>query len=100
MIAHISRVRFNPGAVDEATAVLHERGLPALRRMLGFRTGLWLHDPGTGDSVQITLWETEADLQAAVASGAAEEIAPVLAPLVVEEGPDRTYEVTHWERER
>ena len=96
MIAQVLPGRFHQGGVAEATAVLHEHGLPAARQLPGFRGGLWLHDPATDEALQITLWDTEADLQAAGESTLLDEAVARMGRLLAEEGQERTYTVMHW----
>jgi len=68
--------------------------LPVTRQQPGYRGYLSLTDRTTGRVISITLWETEADVNASESSGLLREqlgkVAPMLATQVVRE----VYEVT------
>ncbi len=69
MYARVTTTRVQPGKLAGALAIWQEAVLPAARRQPGFRGVLVLADRHTHRSVALTLWATEADLRASVASG-------------------------------
>lgn len=98
MHARVSRVILHPGKIDEAMAVLHDHGLPALREAEGFVGGLWLYDPQTLRGIQIVHWESEADLARWGETGAGHETARLLEPLLAEISPPESFVALHHER--
>lgn len=64
MYARVTTSQGKPGAVDEAVAAVRETLLPAARQQEGFKGLLLLVDRAGNRSLGVTLWETEADLQA------------------------------------
>ncbi len=69
MQTRVVNVQIQPSKKDEAIALYRDSILPAARQQKGFKTALLLSDPGSGKSISITLWETEADMNAGEASG-------------------------------
>ena len=64
MHARIARAELEPGRMDEAVTIWREQVMPRLRQQPGFRGALILGD-GQTTAQAITLWESEADAQAA-----------------------------------
>ncbi len=64
MHANVVTVQFQPGKIDEAIRIYRDSTVPALKQRQGFKGALLLTEPNTGKGVSITLWQTEADLQA------------------------------------
>jgi heme-degrading monooxygenase HmoA len=62
MYARTVTAHFPPDKVDEATHLWQESVAPSLSQQKGFKKGYLLVERSTGKVV--TLWETEADLQA------------------------------------
>ncbi len=64
MFARVSTFQGPPDQTAEGIRVAREQILPAARLMEGFRGIYLLFDRESGKSLSITLWETEADMQA------------------------------------
>jgi len=64
MLARVSIVEGPPGRIDEAIRFMRETVIPEGRKMKGFNGSYLLVDRKTGKQMGITLWETEADLNA------------------------------------
>ena len=64
MFARVSTFQGPPEQTAEGIRVAREQILPAARLMDGFRGIYLLYDRESGKSLSITLWETEADMQA------------------------------------
>ena len=63
MYARVANIRFSPEMRAEVVRVA--RGLaPVLRSQRGFKGLQVLTDPNVGESIIISLWETEADAEA------------------------------------
>ena len=92
--ARVLTATAQPGKTDEGVQIVRDSLLPVTRQQLGYRGYLSLNDRTTGRVISITLWETEADLNASESSGLLREqlgkVAQVLATQVVRE----VYEVT------
>ena len=58
MYARITPIRADPARAEEAARFFEEQGLPALRRLPGFRHYLGTGDRATGRGYAITLWDT------------------------------------------
>lgn len=98
MHARVSRSILHPGKIDDAMAVLHNHGLARLQQAQGFVGGLWLYDPETLRGLQVILWESEDDFERLASTGAGEETARMLQPLMAEMSPPQTFAVLHRER--
>ncbi len=92
--ARVLTATAHPGQTDEGVQIVRDSLLPVTRRQPGFKGYLNLTDRTTGKVISITLWETEADLNASESSGLLREqlgkVAHALATQVVRE----VYEVT------
>ena len=64
MHARATIAHYHPGTQDEATAILRDIMLPQAREQQGFKGALILNDVIMNKAIIITLWETEADLEA------------------------------------
>ena len=63
MYARVTTLQISPYRLEEAIGVLREQVAPAIQQQKGFK-GYWMMvDRGTGKSINITLWEEEADRQ-------------------------------------
>ncbi len=69
MQARVVNVQVQPSNRDEAIALYRDSILPAAKQQKGYKSALLLTDPNSGKSISITLWETEADMNASEASG-------------------------------
>lgn len=103
MHARMSTFEAGRGLSDEDVAraerTAQEQILPAARGMDGFRGILYLMDRGSGRSISVTLWESEAALRAS--EEAADRLRELSAQEVGEEirGVDR-FEVAYFELDR
>jgi len=93
MYARIITFQYQPGKMDEGLNLLRETVVPELRQQAGYQGNTNLVDRGKNKVVGITLWQTEADMQASGSSKLQERFAKVssflaAAPLV------ETYELT------
>ena len=69
MYARVTTTQVQPGRLAGMSAIWREGVLPAARQQPGFKGVLVLANRHTNQGVSLTLWETEADLQASRASG-------------------------------
>lgn len=93
MYARVITFQYQSGKLDEGLDILRELVVPELRRQTGYEGALNLVDRSNNKVVGITLWKTEADLQASGMGKLRERFAKVssflaAAPLV------ENYEVT------
>ena len=63
MYARVTTLQISPYRMDEAIGVIREQVAPAVRQQNGFKSYMMFVDRGTGKSINITLWEEEADRQ-------------------------------------
>ena len=82
MYARMTTMQPRPGMADEAVRIFRESVIPAAQMQKGFRGALLLEDPGSGKGTSITLWETEADLNAGEESGYFKEQIAKFGPLM------------------
>ena len=64
MYARVITFQYQPGKMDEGLDILRELVVPELRRQEGYEGALNFVDRDTNKVVGITLWKSEADLQA------------------------------------
>jgi heme-degrading monooxygenase HmoA len=64
MLARITMTEGPPKRIDESIRFMRETVLPEAKKMKGFKGSYLLVDRKTGKQMGITLWETEADLNA------------------------------------
>jgi heme-degrading monooxygenase HmoA len=64
MFARVSTFQGPPDQTAEGIRLAREQILPAARLMDGFKGIYLLFDRESGKSLSVTLWETEADMQA------------------------------------
>jgi len=62
MFARISRFEGSPEQTAEGIRLARRQFLPAARLQDGFRGIYLLHDPESGRSLAVTLWDTEEDM--------------------------------------
>jgi quinol monooxygenase YgiN len=63
MFARVTTIQISPYRLDEAIGILREQVAPAMQKQDGFKGYLMFVDRSTGKSINITLWEGEADRQ-------------------------------------
>lgn len=61
MYARVTTIQISPYRLDEAIGVLREQVAPSIQQQNGFKGYLMFVDRSTGKSVNITLWDEEAD---------------------------------------
>ena len=64
MYARVITFQYRPGKIDEGLDILRELVVPELRQQTGYEEALNFVDRSNNKVVGITLWKTEADLQA------------------------------------
>jgi len=96
MHARMVIVQLTPGRADQAITLFKGSVLPAAQAQRGFKGAFLLTDRRTGKFVSLSLWETEADLNASEESGYyQEQIAKFAGVGVFAGAPVReTYEVS------
>jgi len=66
MFARVSTFQGSPERVDEGIKIAEEQALPAAKALEGFKGMLMLVDRDTGNSIAVTLWESEEAMNASV----------------------------------
>ena len=94
MYARMSTFRVEPAKLDHFADLVRESLLPAVTRQQGYLRGLLLVDRATGQVMAVSVWETEADLQAAEPSGAYRGVLGMLLGVVPDSAVHETYEVS------
>lgn len=61
MYARLTTIQISPYRLDEAIGVLKEQVVPIVQQQNGFKGYLMFVDRSTGKSINVTLWEEEAD---------------------------------------
>lgn len=61
MYARVTTIQISPYRMDEAIGIMKEQVVPTIQQQNGFKGYLMFVDRSTGKSVNITLWEDEAD---------------------------------------
>jgi heme-degrading monooxygenase HmoA len=69
MYARVGTAQDKPGKIEDAIRIYRDSVVPAQKQQKGFKGALFLTDRHTGRSISISLWETEADMEASMASG-------------------------------
>ncbi len=69
MYARVVVIQVKPGVLQEAIQTFQESVVPAARSQRGFKNVYLLTDSHTNKATSVSLWESEADLQASEASG-------------------------------
>lgn len=64
MFARVSITEGSPERIDESIHFMRETVIPECRKIRGFKGSYLLVDRKTGKQMGITLWKTEADLNA------------------------------------
>ena len=73
MFANVSRVRLQPGKMEEGPTFWQQTILPVLKQLQGFRGLIVLGDPQSNKGMALLLWESEADGEAALNSRALQQ---------------------------
>src|SRR4030042_5439224 len=64
MYARVMNIQFQTGKVDEASRIVKDSIVLAMRAQKGFKGQLLFTQKDTGKAISINLWETDADLTA------------------------------------
>ena len=91
MHARINIAEWNPQKMKEAVRLTEETIIPAYQKQQGFRGYLLLTEHGSERAIAITMWETEADMEASAA--VARAMIPKLKDILRGPPETTTYEV-------
>lgn len=69
MYARVGIAQDKPGKIDDAVTTYRDSVGPAQKQQKGFKGAYFLTDRRTGRSISISLWESEADMQASMDNG-------------------------------
>lgn len=69
MKARVVTVNALPGKLNEMTAIYKDSVVPAGKKQKGFKGALLLTDADGNKGLSITLWDTEADMNASESGG-------------------------------
>jgi quinol monooxygenase YgiN len=92
MYARTNVTRWHPDKREAAEKLTWETIIPSYREANGFRGYLLLTEPDGDEAMAITLWETEADMEAS--APIAQAMIPQLKEFIVERPKMKVYEVT------
>ena len=90
MHMRVVHLQMYPDKIEEAATLFRTSLLPAVRQLHGFQQAYLAVDRVTGKGVGVTVWDTEADLEAHGASGFFREQLNPLRPLFVHP-PEREF---------
>src|SRR5437660_2343273 len=65
MYCRVIRVRANPAQTDEASKLWEHEILPTIKQQSGFAGVTHIGNRETGETLSVTYWETEQNMQAA-----------------------------------
>ena len=68
MYSRLTYTQLVDGKIDDAISIWQDKVAPVLKQEKGFKGAYLMGDRGTGKGVTITLWETQADADAANAA--------------------------------
>ena len=69
MYARIATTQIQPGKMEEFIKIFAEVQRPILEQGQGFQSVRLLTDPGTNKAVAVSIWATESDARASLATG-------------------------------
>ncbi len=64
MHARVTRFKGELGRIDEGIRNIKENVVPGAKKLAGFKHGYWLLDRKTGEGFGVTVFESEADVEA------------------------------------
>lgn len=64
MHARVTRAKWAPERIEDITKTIRDVVIPTAKKLPGFKRGYWLVDRKTGQSLGLTLFESEATLNA------------------------------------
>lgn len=82
MKARVVTVKAQPGKLAEMTAIYKDSVVPAGKKQKGFQGALLLTDADGNKGISITLWDTEADMNAGESNGYYQEQIDRMKPLM------------------
>jgi heme-degrading monooxygenase HmoA len=94
MYARAVSIQFQPGKVDEASRIVQDSIVPAMKGQKGFKGQLLLTQKDTGKAISINLWETEADLTTFETSSLYKELLGKLGSLLAGPPAGERYDVS------
>jgi len=94
MYARAVSIQFQPGKVDEASRIVQDSIVPAMKGQKGFKGQLLLTQKDTGKAMSINLWETEADLTTFETSPIYKELLGKLGSILAGPPAGERYEVS------
>lgn len=96
MYARTNIAHWHPETFDHAMKLTREVIIPSYRAASGFKGYMLLTKPGEDIAMAITLWETEADMQAS--ESIAQAMIPELRGVLAEPPKTERYELTIFEQ--
>jgi heme-degrading monooxygenase HmoA len=94
MYAAVNRISFQAGGSDQGLAMWQQQIVPRMRQQPGFRGVFLMRDTANNRGMGITLWDSEADFQAAFGKPEAQAMFRELQARVFAGPPEReNYEV-------
>jgi quinol monooxygenase YgiN len=94
MLARVTTGQFQPAQLDEAIRIYQESVVPAAKQQRGYRSTTLIIDRASGKGMAITVWDSEADLQASEASGYYQEQLAKFAPFLTAAPVREVFEVS------
>jgi quinol monooxygenase YgiN len=94
MYVRVTRTQIQPDKLDEAIRIYQESVVPAAKQQPGFRSTQLVTDRASGTGLSITVWDSEADLQASEASGYYQAQLAKFAPLLTAPPVREVFEVS------
>jgi heme-degrading monooxygenase HmoA len=94
MYARAVNIQFQPGKVDEASRIVKDSIVPAMKGQKGFKGQLLLVQRETGKAMSINLWETDADLTTFESSPLYKQLLGKLGTLLAGPPTGERYEIT------
>jgi len=95
MKAKVVTFRIKPDKEREVIRLFNEFIVPGAKKHNGFRGGLLLTEPGTGEAKSIAFWETEEDIRTSETSGYYREWVNRLSNLLTTQPVRELYEVSN-----
>jgi heme-degrading monooxygenase HmoA len=93
MYAVVNQVRIQPGKADEGLGIWHSRVVPSLKQQRGFKGLVLLLNREENRGMSVLLWQSEADLQAAMDTDFAARMQELLQPVLAGPPERGKYEV-------
>lgn len=94
MYARVVTAPVKPGTISEGISVYENSIVPAMQEQPGFRGTTFLVNETGNTVISISLWQTEADMQASEASGYLQAQLAKVAPFVTAPPTNEHYEVS------